>query len=898
MPVVTFAQRPAANPMTAASLRPQAMDAESMSMPTSERLIAHVGWIRELARHMVADANAADDLVQEACVVALEQEPRDALRWKGWLTSVMRNLVRQNGRSESRRRAREEFVARDEGLEATDRLVERVAIHRAIVGAVLDLDEPYRTTVLLRFFEDLPPREIARELGVPVATVQSRLTRALSRLRERLDHAHGDDRRAWLALLLPFAIKPKGPLVLTLGGVIVNVKLLLVAVSIVLVATVVAVVELGGSASAPLSPEHRLALDERKPAELASPPHDALEVAHENGGRAEITAPAADSKNEQAGTTTPGTLRRVRGRVLDADGAPVAGLAITFDGGETQKLETRSGAGGWFEFETPAAEGTLSTNAKAFANVRNGVHRASSSVEPIVIVAPAIDAAGTVLDPQHAPVQSARVALALPKGFETRFGQVLESTRVLEWSARTDASGHFAFAGIPEIAGATLRVLVDGYKPSVQAEPEFSDPNLAFVLERPDVLAQGALHGRVVDKDGRPVGEARVATGLTSTTTDAKGEFALDLAHAATAASVTAVKQGFRPASMERPSAPAGDDTGWPDFIELRLGGPPLSIVGHVVGVDGKPRADVRVWIADPTPFGLIGRMPAQIENLMAGAVVPPQALEHDGPERQQDGDDVIDNRMAGGPPTAFWNWVVSDESGRFELDGLDDRAYALRVLDTKTLQKFTSEPVRAGEHAARVEMPAPALYPKLAGRVVTLGERPVGGVHVGMRTTSFEAHTRFFGGKLNLSAVNFGENTITDAEGRFEFENVPRTDVYFMLNSDRIVPHDYKLEGGDDPEHLTVHVDVRCQVEVRLKAPVDRADEIAVLDDHGEGIDLIRVDQGRIDMVSEAPLVDGHSGVVSVSSSARTLVLRKNKVVVETRPISLVPDQVNLIEL
>src|SRR5690606_25812636 len=71
-----------------------------------------------------------------------------------------------------------------------------------VIHAVRELPEAQRDAVLLRYFDDLPPRAIAERLGVPVATVKTRLKRGLAALRERLDAEHGD-RRTWVAALLP-----------------------------------------------------------------------------------------------------------------------------------------------------------------------------------------------------------------------------------------------------------------------------------------------------------------------------------------------------------------------------------------------------------------------------------------------------------------------------------------------------------------------------------------------------------------------------------------------------------------------------------------------------------------------------------------------------------------------
>jgi RNA polymerase sigma-70 factor (ECF subfamily) len=64
--------------------------------------------------------------------------------------------------------------------------VERAALDDEIRRAVLDLPQPYRTVVLLRYMEDLPYEAIAEALEMPLGTVKTLLHRARARLRVAL----------------------------------------------------------------------------------------------------------------------------------------------------------------------------------------------------------------------------------------------------------------------------------------------------------------------------------------------------------------------------------------------------------------------------------------------------------------------------------------------------------------------------------------------------------------------------------------------------------------------------------------------------------------------------------------------------------------------------------------
>jgi len=174
--------------------------------PNVEALLEHARWARSLARELVGgDVHQAEDLTQEAFAAALVRPPNDQERTSGWLARVLRNRRVSNLRREDARGRAEPRAARAEAQPSTLELVEQAETQRRLVACVLALEEPYRRVVLLRWFGDLPPREIARAENVPLATVTSRLTRAHAKLREKLEREYGE-RRSWVRALAPLAL--------------------------------------------------------------------------------------------------------------------------------------------------------------------------------------------------------------------------------------------------------------------------------------------------------------------------------------------------------------------------------------------------------------------------------------------------------------------------------------------------------------------------------------------------------------------------------------------------------------------------------------------------------------------------------------------------------------------
>src|SRR5215468_5349923 len=196
----------------------------------AERLLEHADGLRALARRLVG-ADRADDVVQETFAAALRSPPDPDRPARPWLGRVLRNVAKMRYRGDARRMLREDAVA-VEPVTANDpaQIVGRLEVHRAVCDALVALDEPYRTTLVLHYYDGLSLAEIARKDSVPEATVRWRHKQALDRLRARLDERSGGDRRAWMAALAPLA--SARPVVM--GGLLVK-KLLVGLALLVLV---------------------------------------------------------------------------------------------------------------------------------------------------------------------------------------------------------------------------------------------------------------------------------------------------------------------------------------------------------------------------------------------------------------------------------------------------------------------------------------------------------------------------------------------------------------------------------------------------------------------------------------------------------------------------------------
>jgi RNA polymerase sigma-70 factor (ECF subfamily) len=174
-----------------------------------EALLAQAGWLRRFARALLGNAVDAEDLAQDTLVAAWRQPSRGGGR--AWLSTVARNLAVDRFRGDSRRQRREEaaHTLHDSRVATPEDLIGDAQIHREVAEAVASLVEPFRQTLVMRFYQGLSSAEIARELREPEGTVRWRVKEGLDRVRHELDRRHGNDRAAWVAALAPLLSKPQ-----------------------------------------------------------------------------------------------------------------------------------------------------------------------------------------------------------------------------------------------------------------------------------------------------------------------------------------------------------------------------------------------------------------------------------------------------------------------------------------------------------------------------------------------------------------------------------------------------------------------------------------------------------------------------------------------------------------
>ena len=192
----------------ATSAVPNADDAELVRRIAHEDAAAfetlmrrHNGRLFRVARSILKDDSAAEDVLQEAYLEAYRHSSdfRGTAQPATWLTRIVINQALMRLRRQKRDRvvvpfgdpsgdksSNLEAAVADKKSESPSAATLRAEVRRMLERRIDELPVTFRTVFIMRDVEDMTVQEAAECLGIPEATVRTRLFRARALLREAL----------------------------------------------------------------------------------------------------------------------------------------------------------------------------------------------------------------------------------------------------------------------------------------------------------------------------------------------------------------------------------------------------------------------------------------------------------------------------------------------------------------------------------------------------------------------------------------------------------------------------------------------------------------------------------------------------------------------------------------
>jgi RNA polymerase sigma-70 factor (ECF subfamily) len=162
-----------------------------------ESLMAkYANLVGSIAYNIVGDVHVAGDITQDTFLKVYRnlEALEDPRRFKGWLCSIVRTTCVDWLRKERVKPCSLEKIAED-GLEPEGEFLGAVfkqtsteleELREKILHIVNGLPKIYQQIILLRHLRKMTYREMSDFLGLPIATIESRLYRARLMLKDKL----------------------------------------------------------------------------------------------------------------------------------------------------------------------------------------------------------------------------------------------------------------------------------------------------------------------------------------------------------------------------------------------------------------------------------------------------------------------------------------------------------------------------------------------------------------------------------------------------------------------------------------------------------------------------------------------------------------------------------------
>lgn len=169
--------------------------------------------MRAFARSLTRSADAADDLVQQACEKALRNlgQFQPGTRLDVWLLRILRNAWIDSCRARRPTVALDDLAEAGAGIMGEDgrRTVEARLHMSDVERAMAGLPQEQQEVLSAVCIAGLGYREAAELLGLPQGTVMSRLSRARQALHQALNPVAADPRHSPLQPRIPSRDRPE-----------------------------------------------------------------------------------------------------------------------------------------------------------------------------------------------------------------------------------------------------------------------------------------------------------------------------------------------------------------------------------------------------------------------------------------------------------------------------------------------------------------------------------------------------------------------------------------------------------------------------------------------------------------------------------------------------------------
>lgn len=179
---------------------------DAMENHSEDALREDVNWLRSVSAHL-AQNDSGEDFAQDAWLAAQRAQPAEGPGRRAWLKVVSRNFARMARRRRVTADAHRSRLQESDGQPSTESAVHERRVVDAVRDAMRELTAADRDILERRFLHDESVAEIAEALALKAGAVRTRVSRALQRVRARLDEQYGG-REAWANALLVVSLQP------------------------------------------------------------------------------------------------------------------------------------------------------------------------------------------------------------------------------------------------------------------------------------------------------------------------------------------------------------------------------------------------------------------------------------------------------------------------------------------------------------------------------------------------------------------------------------------------------------------------------------------------------------------------------------------------------------------